>query len=160
MRQPARPLKSATGILRIRRAARVTAIGAILALAACSGGGPSPAAMKAWQSGAGGKNILKLAQYLTAANAAIAGGNTQDALGGGVLVYGFALQSADSPPPADASAYKQEMTDLEAYGKALMGLSASSSIGILTGPLNKAQAVINQNKSYWWAQKLDDAMNV
>ncbi len=52
------------------------------------------------------------------------------------------------------------MADLEAYGKALIGLKADSNITVLSGPLDKAQAVIDQHKTDWWAQKLNTAMQV
>jgi hypothetical protein len=70
------------------------------------------------------------------------------------------MQAASHTPPADGDAYKQEMADLEAYGKALMGVKADSDLSYLSGPLHKAQAVIDQHKGDWWAQKLNNAMKV
>lgn len=133
-------------------------LGLTVALAAC-GGGPSAATVNAWQSGTGGKDVTKVAQYLAAANQAVLSGNMTDALGGGVLPFGLALQAAGGPPPADG-AFKQEMADLQAYGKALMGLDKDSDISVLTGPLDQAQTVLDQHKTDWWTRKLDDAMKV
>jgi hypothetical protein len=143
----------------MKRTPGLIALALAAALTACSSG-PSPAAMSAWQSGTGGKDLVKVAQYLSAANHAVISGNTLTADGGGIFLLGLAMQAAGDPPPADGAAYKQEMADLEAYGKALIGLSTDNNVTLLSGPLDKAQAVIDQHKGDWWAQKLDDAMKV
>jgi hypothetical protein len=41
-----------------------------------------------------------------------------------------------------------------------MAVKADSDLSSLSGPVNKAQAVIDQHKGDWWAQKLNDAMKV
>ena len=142
-----------------RAGAAVGGAAVLITLAACSSG-PSPAAMRTWQAGIGGKDLVKVAQYVSAANQAVLSGNTVNAGVGGAILLGLALQAAGDPPPADGDAYKQEMADLEAYGKSLGRLGTDNNVTLLSGPLDKAQAVIDQHKADWWAQKLNDAMKV
>ena len=130
-----------------------------VALAACSSG-PSPAAMSAWQTGKGGKYLVKVTQYLSTGNHAVISGDTQVANGAGIFLGGLAMIAAGEPPPADGGAYKQEMAYLKAYGNAPMTVKADSDLSQLRGPVGKAQAVIDQHKGDWWAQKLNDAMKV
>ncbi len=47
--------------------------------------------MSAWQTGTGAKDLLKVAQYLSAANHAVISGDTLAADGGGILLLGLAL---------------------------------------------------------------------
>jgi hypothetical protein len=109
------------------RLVRLTvAIALVGLMAGCSSGPSSAQLMAAWDKGQGGQDMARVHKYLAEIIPLEESGQITALAGDGIFLVASSIGAQDSPPPVDASQYKQAIADIQQAGKDLSGLTSQT----------------------------------